>query len=502
MSSRPYKLHLHLTETLDRSPVLRHALVGLIAVLLGLTGGAAAAFGPFWAGFVVLAALACGYGLLVNTSLGLAAVIGMAAILPFSTLPFRAVITPSLLSLALLALMGVWILRLLVRPDERLHLTPLGLPIIGFLGLTLFSFILGSNGSPDSLTLHNYVKFLLGVLFFFSVVNCIRTREQARWALRFLIIGGFVSALIGVLLYFAPDDLSLRLLTALGRIGYPTSGRVLRYIEDDPNGIERAIGLSVDPNSFGGMLALIGALTATQIVAERPIFSRKLLIGMAGTVLLALFLTYSRAALGGMIIAAVYVATLRYRRLWWAILAAGGLAALLLIGLGVGEEFVTRVTEGVQFRDQANQMRLAEYRNAIEVIQAYPVFGIGFGQAPELDLVAGVSSIYLAIAQRTGLVGLAAFLAIITTFFVGNWRALRLAVRQQDVERGAWLVSLQASIAAALAVGLLDHYFFNIEFSHMAALLWGSIGLAVVLEDRGAGVNDSRDVLDLHAGTA
>jgi O-antigen ligase len=198
-------------------------------------------------------------------------------------------------------------------------------------------------------------------------------------------------------------------------------------------------------------------------------------------VLLALFLTYSRAALGGMIVAAMYVATLRYRRLWWAIIAIGGVAAVLLIGFGIGEEFVSRVTDGLQFRDQANQMRLAEYQNAIAVIQAYPVFGIGFGAAPEIDLVAGVSSVYLAIAQRTGLVGLAAFLGMIGFFFSQGWQALRVAADDGDDERASWLVSLQAGIAAALAVGLLDHYFFNIEFSHMVTLFWGVIGLAMVL---------------------
>ncbi len=483
MSSFAYNRRVRVAAAIERSPALRHLLVGLLAVTLGMVGGAAVAFGPFWAAFVALVALAVAYAMLVNTGVGLAIVFGIATILPFGTLPFKAVITPNFLELALLALLGVWLLRLLVRPDEPLHLTPLGLPVIGFLGVTLFSFILGSNGSPDSLTLHNYFKFLLAVLFFFSVVNCVRTREQARWALRLLMLGGAGSALIGLVLYALADDSALQLLTALGRIGYPTSGRVLRYVMDDPNGVERAIGLAVDPNSFGGMLALVGALTATQIVAERPIFPRWQLVMMAGAMALALFLTQSRAAMGGIIVATIYVATMRYRRLWWAILGAGALAAFLFVGLGIGEQFTERVVEGVQFRDQANQMRLAEYQNAIAIIRNYPVFGIGFGQAPQLDLVAGVSSIYLALAERTGLVGLFSFLGIMAAFFIQSWRALHTITHEQrDDERAAWLIGLQAGVAAALAVGLLDHYFFNIEFSHMVALFWGSIGLALVLE--------------------
>jgi O-antigen ligase len=472
-----------LLTAIGRNPALGHLLAGGAAVALGLAGGAAAAFGPVWAGFVALAALALGYAILADTRVGLALTILVATILPFGTLPFRALITPNFLELALLALLMVWLLRLLVRPEEQLILTPLGLPLIGFLGVTLFSFILGSNGSPDSLTLHNYFKFILAVLFFFSVVNCVRTPEQAGWALRLLLIGGALSALIGLALFALPDRSALQILTALGRIGYPTAGRVLRYVEDDPNGVERAIGFAVDPNSFGGMLALIGALAITQAAAERPILPRRVLYAMAGVLALATFLTQSRGAMGGLVAGTLYVALLRYRKLLWPLAGAVLGAAALYLVFGIGERFVGRVTAGVQFADQANQMRLAEYRNAIAIISSYPVFGIGFGKAPELDLVAGVSSIYLALAERIGLVGLFAFLAIVAAFFIRSLRVMRAAFQERhDPERGAQLLGLQAAIVAALAVGLLDHYFFNIEFSHMVALFWGAIGLALAIE--------------------
>ena len=155
---------------------------------------------------------------------------------------------------------------------------------------------------------------------------------------------------------------------------------------------------------------------------------------------------------------------------------------MLYLGFGVGERFVDRFVQGAQFRDQANQMRLDEFRNAIAIIQRYPVFGIGFAQAPDIDLGAGVSSVYLALAERIGLVGLFGFLAIVAAFFARGWRALRAMLAAHNVAVGGQLIALQAGIIAALAVGLLDHYFFNIEFSHMVALFWGSIGLALVLE--------------------
>jgi O-antigen ligase len=178
----------------------------------------------------------------------------------------------------------------------------------------------------------------------------------------------------------------------------------------------------------------------------------------------------------------MYAATLRYRKLWWVVLAAALLALVLYLGFGLGERFVDRFVQGAQFRDQANQMRLDEFRNAIAIIQRYPVFGIGFAQAPDIDLGAGVSSIYLALAERIGLVGLFGFLAIVAAFFVRSWGALRGMLGAHNVAAGGQLLALQAAIVAALAVGLLDHYFFNIEFSHMVALFWGTLGLAVTLE--------------------
>jgi hypothetical protein len=74
------------------------------------------------------------------------------------------------------------------------------------------------------------------------------------------------------------------------------------------------------------------------------------------------------------------------------------------------------------------------------------------------------------------------FLAIVAAFFVRNWRALRSILAARNIIVGGQLIALQAGVMAALAVGLLDHYFFNIEFSHMVALFWGVIGLAMTVE--------------------
>jgi O-antigen ligase len=402
------------------------------------------------------------------------------------------------LELALLGLLVVWVLRLLAVPEYDLRLSPIGGGVLLFLGFTVFSLIIGANGRPDNLTLHNYVKFVLGVLLFFSVLTTVRTRYQMRWALRGLLIGGACAALIGLGLYALNDQTALRLLVALGRFGYPTSGRVLRYVEDDPAGLERAIGTSIDPNSFGGMLALICAFAAAQLWASRPLFPRPVLVILAMIMALCTFLTYSRAALGGLFVAAIFLAIVRERRLWYVLGGMIVLGVIAVFGFGLGEQFVERVGEGVQFQDQANQMRLAEFRNAITIIRRYPMFGVGFGAAPELGLITGVSSIYLAMAERIGLLGLGTFLCLMGVFLIRTLSHLHLL----DEERQNWLLGVQSGVLAALAVGLLDHYYFNIEFSHMVALFWGLLGFGVAIlymseeEDAVSHSSDQRMFLD------
>ncbi len=459
---------------LVQSPIL---IASLALITGGLLGGITA-FGPLYAAAGVLALFVV-TALLVSVQTGLVATLAIATIIPFGTLPFKAIITPNFLTLVLVALNAVWLFRALARSDTYdVRLGPLGIPLIGFLGLTFFSLVLGARGLPDPQTLHNYAKFVLGVGCYFSVINCVRDRATLRFTIRALIIVSGISALIGLVLWALPDTVALQFLVALGRIGYPTNGRVLRYIEDDPNGLERAIGLGVDPNSFGGMLALVAVLTLTQLAAPQPILPRRVLATLGGLQVLALLLTFSRAALFGLIVAATFLATVRYPRLWRYLIVVGTVGAVLLISLGYADEFIQRVLSGIQFRDQAQQMRLGEYANAIAIIQRYPVFGIGFGQAPDLDLSAGVSSIYLAIAQRMGLVGLAVFLGLIGFWFT---RSLQLLPALDD-ELASWLLGCQGALVAALAVGVADHYFFNIEFSHMATLFWITVGLGIAIE--------------------
>src|SRR5262245_11566147 len=114
---------VHRLSSFGRS---QDALAAAAALALGGMAGSAAAFGPLYASAGLLVLAAC-YAMITSTQAGLAIVVAIITLLPFGALPFKAVITPTFLELALAGLMTVWSLRLLARSDTYdLRLTPLG----------------------------------------------------------------------------------------------------------------------------------------------------------------------------------------------------------------------------------------------------------------------------------------------------------------------------------------------------------------------------------------
>jgi hypothetical protein len=68
---------------------------------------------------------------------------------------------------------------------------------------------------------------------------------------------------------------------------------------------------------------------------------------------------------------------------------------------------------------------------------------------------------------------------VLIVLAVRLWPSLLGTGVPDGAEREATL-ALAGALVAAVVAGVLDHYFFNITFSHMVALFWGTAALAVV----------------------
>ncbi len=141
---------------------------------------------------------------------------------------------------------------------------------------------------------------------------------------------------------------------------------------------------------------------------------------------------------------------------------------------------LAHLLSGLRAQDRAAAMRLEEYAMAWRLLQEHPWLGVGFGPAPELGTLVGVSSIYLHVAERAGIFALAALLGAVGAVGVTLWRARRHASPVQWVVLGSG-----AGLAGALITGLFDQHY--VAYPHMATLFWLTTGLGVAAASCAAG---------------
>lgn len=451
-----------------QSPVGFGILAGFFAIIGGIVLGFG---GPLAAAALVIAGAAT-LIVLRDIEIGYWGVIAVVTLLPFATLPVDIGLTPTFLDLALGAVIGVWLLALVTGRQRTISLSPLTLPLLIFIILAIFAFIFGLNNGPLTPTLlRKFAELLISLGFVLVIIDYCRSWQRLERLVKVMILAGAAASAVAIGLWLMPDDPANSVLNILQRVGYP-GGWVIRYIEENPELSERAIGTSVDPNVLGGLLLMIGALVGPQLVAAKPIFSRKITALTVGLVFLALILTFSRSAMLGLAAGLAFIAALRYRRLLPYMLGA----ALLLLLLPAAQGYVGRFIEGFQGQDLATQMRFGEYKDALTLIQRYPLFGVGFAGTPDIDIYLGVANVYLTIAQVMGVLGLLAFFTVIITVFLyalsnRHWFANH---PQQDA---LWL-GLHAALVGGLVAGFFDHYLFNLEFHHAVTAFWIFVGLA------------------------
>lgn len=470
-----------LTDRLITNNTFALVLALVIGSALALALAAAVSFTSPAIVIAGILALAAGVVIMTNIEYGLYAVIGVAILLPFASIPVNLGFNPTFLDLALLALFAMWFARATTRRDQDAEtgfkFTFLGVPVVAFMVLAVFSFVIGMSYAGLQIQIvRRFAEVLLAIATFFLIVNVVNTRERMDRVMRFIILAGIVSAVLGIAFYFLPRDLTIRVLSLLRYVKYPDGAGVLRFINDDPEGTLRAVSTSVDPNVLGGLMILMAALTAPQAVAARrnSLLPRWLILIGVAAMFLCLVLTFSRGAFLGLGVSLVVIAFVKYRRL----------LPLLLIGavvfwfIPLTQDYISHLLDAFAGADRATQMRLGEYQDAFTLISRYPIFGVGFLGSPDLDTYIGVSSVYLLMAEQMGLVGVAAFLLTMGIFFIRSLQAW-LDGLQHDPTLSPILLGVCAALIGAMTAGVVDHYFFNLDFPHSVTLFWMFVGLGV-----------------------
>jgi polysaccharide biosynthesis protein PslJ len=452
-------------------------LLLILAVLLAVGGSVGGGWLIVKVGalpvIALLGALAVALWMVYDIEAAYLGVIAIVTLLPFASMPFSIGFKPTFLDLALGGLFVVWLLPYLLGEEQRFEATPVGALVLVFAALAVGTFVAGLGHAALTVTLiRRFAETLMSIALFYLVVNTVRDVGRLGRLMRWLILGATVAAAVGIILYFLPDLVTIRILSALGRLEYPTGAGVLRYVRDDPSLMQRATSTSVDPNVLGSLLNVAIAMAAPQLFAKRPLLPRWLVVVCLGVMGIGLGLTVSRGTMVAAALAVLVISVLRYRQLLPWIAAT----VILVLVLPWTQAYIGHFIEGVQLQDLSMRMRVGEYTDAFILIGRYPWLGVGFAGTPDIDIYTAVASVYLTIATRMGLIGLAVFLAIAGVMLARFWRWRKVAERSPELEP-LWY-GIHAAIIGGLVAGLSDRYFFSLDFHHSVTLFWLIVGLA------------------------
>jgi tetratricopeptide (TPR) repeat protein len=186
------------------------------------------------------------------------------------------------------------------------------------------------------------------------------------------------------------------------------------------------------PNSFAGYLALLlPALVGTMAVCRRDPLSlwRTYLAGACAVLgLVGLWLTHSRGALGALVVVALVLAGLRWRRLLLAHKRFAVVGALLLFAASLWLVFSGALNTALGKKSSTAAFRLEYWRTTVKSIEERPLLGVGpgnFGPAytRHMDAAAGEKikdphNFLLEMWATSGVFAMAALLAAFGAFFV------------------------------------------------------------------------------------
>lgn len=371
----------------------------------------------------------------------------------------------TLIGVLLLACSAFWAL-LTVTDDGGEGLTPIHLAVVAYWGVMLLATALSPvRGAAIS----GLIKLTLNVLLFLLMARVLRYPRFRTSLIAVYLLTALVVSVFGLRQWFFGAD-------ALATWVDPSSNLA---------GTTRVYSYLGNPNLLAGYLIPAVMLSGAAIFAW-PRWTPKLLAILAFLVNCAcLVLTFSRGGwlgfVGGgfaMLVLCVHFWSIRFTPFWkrWAIpVLLGGSVAFLVFSVAALDPLRDRVMSIFAGRsDSSNNFRLNVWTSVIEMIKDRPVLGIGPGndafnrvyplyQKPRYTALSAYS-VFLEIAVEAGMIGMAAFLWLLTVTFGQCWRMLQ-QLREVQAVQAYWLMAAIATMVGMLVHGLVDTIWYRPQVS-------------------------------------
>lgn len=381
--------------------------------------------------------------------------------------------------------------------------TPFDIPIILLFALLPFNLSI----SPDpTLSVPKIYGIILGVAFFYAIVNHISLSSDLSLEIFLLALLGLAIALAGLI---GTDWAQSKIISASF-----IYDRLPRFIQ----GIPRSIAGGFARNGIGGTLTftipLLGALALARTWAKHS-QERDSISSMTGTrqsnsasmntgrmlrsyiyiviaalalSLITLALTQSRGGILGTMIGLLALIVWRKPRIGLGILVAGLLILFALVSFGRVGLIANSIADGTL------ASRLEVWQRGWLMVQDFPFTGIGIGTynvvahtlypffiaAPD-EVVPHAHNQFLEVAVDLGIPGLMTYVGLLAAFAYGAVRAYRAA---NDASVRALIMGLVCGMIAHHVFGLTDAFILGTK---PGLLMWIYFAMAAAIYARGLG---------------
>jgi O-antigen ligase len=317
-----------------------------------------------------------------------------------------------------------WIARKLIR-RESFYFTRINTALLSFFAIAALSLVVGAtelNAAELQFALLYLIRFATLGSFFFLAQDSVKKKSKV---VNWLLLAGGILALVGFYLFKTIPDFSEAGLADLGW---------------DPH-IGRLTSTWLDPNFIAGGFAFLLALLGGKILHTREFLKQSWLVFLAGIMLAALLLTYSRSGLVALGFSGLVLGLVGNRKLLIALIIVG------IIGMGVSQRLSERIGElaqsvtsltgeSQQVLDPTAQLRVSSWQEGLRIWKANPLLGVGYGTykfhqtfASETSHAAsGSDASLLNVAATTGILGFTAFLIFLGNLLLLAWQKRKTAL--------------------------------------------------------------------------
>lgn len=336
-------------------------------------------------------------------------------------------------------------------------------------GIVLFYSSITSY-TPDS-SLFSLLIYAACIVFYFILVNTIKTRQQLYALVVLLVLATTVASLYG--------------LYQLKTVGATSEAWVDTTLFED---IKARVGSTFEnPNVLGEYLVIIIPVAISMLWGQKSWISKLVTSGLTVIMLVCLVYTYSRGAYLGLMIAFALFAVLRDRR--FVILGAIG---LLMLPFVLPPSVINRFASIGNLTDTSSFYRISVWLGSLKIVKDYWPSGIGLGLEPfkliypKYSLNAAYAhhshNIYIQLLIETGIAGFLVFAAMILVYYKTLFAGFH---RTKDKFISTFMIAAASGMAGYLAQGMVENIWYNnrVLLTFWVMLALGMIAKAIITKD-------------------